>query len=109
MSVAITSHFNIVERIDDDDDGATASAAASTEMMWMTMPLPEIRLVLSYYCANHVQRRCLYPFLTAADNDRLDFLVHQLIFSPHHMQIQSNYIASELILFVFVVVVEVKS
>lgn len=37
-----------------------------------------IRLELSYYCANHVHRRYQYPILIKADNDRLDFLVHQL-------------------------------
>lgn len=84
------SHFNIVERIgddyfdDDDDDGAAVAAAASAEMMfWMPLPLPLllplIRPGLSYYCANRVHRRCQYPFLTEADNDQLDFLVHQLI------------------------------
>lgn len=37
-----------------------------------------IRLELSYCCADRVHRRCQYPFPTKADNDQLDFLVHQL-------------------------------
>lgn len=90
MSVAWASHFNIAERIDGDDgfddagDGggdvaAAAAAVDAAEMMWMTMALPMIRPVLSYYCANHVHKQCQYPIPTATDTDQLDFLVHQLI------------------------------
>lgn len=91
MSVAVSAPLsNIVERIDDDygddgDDGDDGAVAVSAEtMVWMTMPLslPLIRPGLSYYCANRVHRRCQYPFLTEADNDQLDFLVHQLINEP---------------------------
>lgn len=45
------------------------------------------KLELSYCCADHVHKPCQYPFQTEVDNDRLDFLVHQLIFSANHNNI----------------------
>lgn len=101
-------HFNIVERIDDDccdDDDDDGAAAASAEMMfWMTMPLPVplIRPGLSYYCANRVHRRCQYPFLTAADNDQLDFLVHQLINEPIFFAIHVEAVTMDFFWLLFV-------